>query len=613
MALRHRLAPPETTTRTHAMKSTSILIGVLSAILLAGPAGISIARADRVYIGFKPGQKNAARGLVQQSGGKVHHEFDRLNAMATTLPNAALAGIRNNPNVEFIEDDPPRYLYGCSMPTEGVPYGLDDVQATDPSFDTQNGAGIKIGIIDTGLFTGHSDFAGVPMTGYPGGTYPTAWNTDRNGHGTHVTGTIAAALNGSGVVGVSPGVAIHMVKVFGDDGGWIYSSSLLNAAQQCQSAGCRIISMSLGGGTRSRTEETGFQNLYNAGILLVAAAGNAGNSTLSFPAGYGSVISVAAVDSASSVASFSQYNSDVELSGPGVGVLSTVPYCDENTVTAASTSVSGRHVEFSGRGTATAALVDGGLADAINSNWQGRIVLVERGSISFYDKVMNVQRSGGLACIIYNTVANEELYATLGSGNSSTIPAMGLTQAQGLLLKGLVGTTTTVNSAVNFETSGWDVYSGTSMATPHVSAVAALIWSAAPTKSNANIRSALNATALDLGAAGRDASYGYGLVQAKAALDYLAPPGGDLQAPVISNVSSAIVNSKKGTFKITWNTDEPSTTVVILNGNRYPNTSMVTSHSMTFQGSKGVRYTYSVESADAAQNVATAGPLTHQN
>ncbi|HVE87272.1 MAG TPA: S8 family serine peptidase, partial [Myxococcales bacterium] len=69
--------------------------------------------------------------------------------------------------------------------------------------------------------------------------------------------------------------------------------------------------------------------------------------------------------------------------------------------------------------------------------------------------------------------------------------------------------------------SGYEAWDGTSMATPHVSGVAALIWSAYPTKTATQVRAALQNTARDLGAAGRDNAYGYGLVQAKAALDYL--------------------------------------------------------------------------------------------
>lgn len=117
-------------------------------------------------------------------------------------------------------------------------------------------------------------------------------------HGTHVFGTIAAVDNGLGVVGVNPNkqLKLHIVKVFGQDGAWTYSSTLANAANKCGAAGANVITMSLGGGARSITEQRAFDSLQTKGVLSIAAAGNDGNSKTSYPAGYGSVMSVAAVD-----------------------------------------------------------------------------------------------------------------------------------------------------------------------------------------------------------------------------------------------------------------------------------------------------------------------------
>ena len=608
------------------MNRPTISVWSAAALLLATTVLVNAADTSRVYVQFRPGQKNTARGLVQQAGGNIHHEFDSLNALATTLPTAALAAIRNNPTVLLVEDDPPRYMLGCDMPEEQIPYGVDAVRATalwdanddgviDPGASI--GLGIKIGIIDSGVFTGHSDFAGVTMSGYADGWTGTDWDTDAFGHGTHVTGTIVAQLNGSGVVGASPGVSIHMVKVFDyyedpDDWFstgvyWVYSSTLLDAAQRCQAAGCRIINMSLGGAAPSQTEDAGFAQLYNAGVLLVASAGNAGDTSISYPAGYSSVISVAALDQNYAVAGFSQQNSDVELAAPGVDVVSTVPYCVVNSVSGNGFDYPGNPIDFAALGGATGILVNGGLGDVVNPAWAGKIVLVQRGSILFSEKVMNVQNSGGLACVIYNNVPGD--FTGYLSGGPSFIPAIGVSQENGQALLARLGQTTTVHTGAYTDVSGWDVYSGTSMAAPHVCAVAALYWSADPTKSNAQIRQTLTATALDLGEAGRDNATGYGLVQAK--------PGGtipdDTFPPVISGVTSSIVNAKKGTFKITWTTDEPATSVVIVSGKTYSDTSLVTSHSRTFSGRKRMKYTYYVSSADAAGNQATAGPFTHQN
>lgn len=603
------------------MKSQNFLARPVLASVLGLSLATSLWAADeRVYVAFKPSQKGVAKGLIQNAGGKIHFEFDSLNTIATTLPGAAVAALAKNPNIDFVEQDPPRFLFAAG---EQIPYGIDLVQASavwDPDNNgidagAPTGSGIKIGVIDSGVFTGHEDLAGVNLSGYAGNL---PWNQDGSGHGTHVVGTIAAAgYNGKGVVGVSPGTAsIYMVRVFGDDGAWSYSSSLLNAAQQCQAAGCKIISMSLGGGRASRTEQNGLNAIYNNGngILLIAAAGNDGTTATSYPAGYGSVVSVAALDSAKAVADFSQKNADVELAAPGVGVLSTVPYSEINTATAGSATFEGGHIEFAARGSATGALVDGGLGDTTGA-WSGKVVLIQRGGVSFYDKVINAQNGGAAAVIIYNN-ASGNFAGTLGAGNTSTIPAISVSDTDGAALLLLAGQSVTVSSTLTVNTSGYAFYDGTSMATPHVSGVAALVWSAKPTATAGQIRSTLQNTAEDLGTAGRDSSYGFGLVRAKAAIESLGGGGGgggDVTAPVISNVGASVVNAKQGTFKITWTTNEGATSVVTLNGSVYTDTALVTAHSMSFRGTKGATYTYSVSSTDAAGNGSSSGPFTFIN
>jgi len=573
---------------------------------------------SRVYVVFKEGQKAAVKNLVLQAAGQIHYEFDELRAIAATLPTPALEGLGRNPNIELIEEDPPR-----SMSGQTVPYGIDMVQARDVwdaiprdgvvDVGAPTGFGLIIGVIDSGVYVAHEDLAGVSISGEPDG-----WYNDLCHHGTHVVGTIAAANNDKGVLGVTPGaVSIYMVKVFGDDCSWTYSSSLVNAAQKCQQHGAKIISMSLGGSVASGTEQTAFDNLYAQGILSVAAAGNGGNTAISYPAGYGSVVSVAAIDQNQVVASFSQKNADVELAAPGVGVLSTVPYTTDK-LTVEGTDYLANHIENAAYGSVTAALVDGGRATSPNASWSGKVVLVERGDITFYEKVQNVQASGGLAAAIYNN-APGNFSGTLGTGNSSTIPAISLSQEDGAVLLGKLGSLAAVDARLPQVGSGYAFFDGTSMATPHVSAVAALVWSSDLTKSNAQIRDALQKTAKDLGAAGRDTSYGYGLVQAKAALDYLknggGGSGGDVTPPVISNVQAQKVN-KSGLFRITWTTDEPSTSVVTFTSGAtgtYSDSTLVTSHSMSLHGKNGVTYNFVVRSTDAAGNTATSGPYTYKN
>ncbi|NLD45283.1 MAG: S8 family peptidase, partial [Chloroflexi bacterium] len=272
------------------------------------------------------------------------------------------------------------------------------------------GAGRTVCIIDTGYQQSHEDLPDA-AGGYS--QVDASWSTDGYGHGTHVGGTIAAQNNGLGVVGVTPGtVGLYIIKIFNDSGRWTTSSDLVDALNRCVAAGSNVVSMSLGGGSYVSNENAAFAAAYAGGVLSVAAAGNDGNTSYSYPASYASVVSVAAVSSSKTLASFSQRNDQVELAAPGVSVLSTYP------------------------------------------------------------------------------------------------------------------------------PNGYAYMSGTSMATPHVSAVAALIWSANPSWSAAQIRGAMQATAEDLGAAGRDTSFGYGLVRAKLALDYLG--GG---TPPVNNAPSVSISS----------------------------------------------------------------------
>jgi len=484
----------------------------------------------RVLVEFQPGKKVAVSNALSAAGAQFHYTFDDLNTFAVSVPAAALDGLSHNPNIVSIEEDAPRFLYGEG---QTVPYGIDAVQARDVWDADRNGviddgaptgAGRLVCVIDSGLKTSHEDFAGVNIVG----GYPSGWNNDTCGHGTHVAGTIAAANNSLGVVGVTPGgVSLYIVKVFdGADCGWTYSSTLANAANQCAAAGANIISMSLGGTTKTKTEESTFANLYSQGILSVAAAGNDGNTRLSYPASYASVMSVAAVDANNVVADFSQQNSAVEISAPGVGVLSTVPWLSVSSVSVDGASYEANHIEYAPYASASGTLVDGGLCTS-NGAWNGQVVLCQRGDISFYDKVMNVQNSGGTAAVIYNNEPGNFL-GTLGEGSTSAIPAISISQEDGAyLVANKLGNSANVSSTFDANGSGYEAWDGTSMATPHISGLAALIWSSDTTKTNAEIREAITSTALDLGAAGKDNAYGYGLAQAYAAWQYLGGGGVD--------------------------------------------------------------------------------------
>jgi len=456
-------------------------------------------------------------------------------------------------SVELMEEDPRRYPLGLYTPSggrirqiPGIPglrqKGTPTVEAELPELAPQvtpwgipkvqgdlvrdvNGQTKKVCIVDSGYNLNHEDLPGISrVTGEPKG-----WDVDLCSHGSHVAGTIAAVNNNIGVIGLTDYTPLHIVQVFGSNCSWVYASSLIAACQSCQTAGAKIISMSLGGAGRSTEEDNGFTALNNAGILSIAAAGNNGSPTQSFPASYTAVVSVAATDSANNKASFSQYNAQVEISGPGVSVLSTVHmgsgdmasfYAGGNpgTYTQAFALAGDTPATESPRGTTPyVALVDCGLGTAVCSGASGKICWIKRGTNAFSDKVLNCEKGGGLAAVIYNNVSGT-FTGTLANV-PTLIPSVTISGEDGNATQSKVGQL----ASVSVNKDNYMYYDGTSMATPHVSGVAAVVWSHHPLCTNTQIRNALNAATIKLpaGSTTRNNNFGYGLVQAKAAIDYL--------------------------------------------------------------------------------------------
>jgi len=167
---------------------------------------------------------------------------------------------------------------------ESIPWGInnifddqlpdwDAIVGTDRSSDA-----IKVCVIDSGYNKAHEDLPnGADASGSFGAD--DNWDQDACQHGSHVAGTMLALNNNVGVVGVFPGQEPLIVKVFGGDGAshacaWTWSSNLIVAMQRCQAEGAKVINMSLGGGGYSQTANDAIDEMYNNGMLLVAAAGS---------------------------------------------------------------------------------------------------------------------------------------------------------------------------------------------------------------------------------------------------------------------------------------------------------------------------------------------------
>ncbi len=205
------------------------------------------------------------------------------------------------------------------QPDQTITWGITAVKASSAS---NRGLGVKVCVIDTGIDKTHPDLNSnkIQALGVPGLRNK---SNDDNGHGTHVSGTIAAQDSAIGVVGVSPDVNLISVKALNRQGSG-YSSDLANAIDLCVSQGARVINASWGSATNSSVISSAVLRAYNAGVYFVAAAGNESGS-VSYPGALSQSIAISAVDSSMNFANFSNYGIQVDYTAPGVDVLSTLP------------------------------------------------------------------------------------------------------------------------------------------------------------------------------------------------------------------------------------------------------------------------------------------------
>jgi subtilisin len=360
---------------------------------------------------------NGAGGLSIEDQ-VVGYDVDRYEApiVSAQLNQSEIQTLRADNNVAKVEDDvvchaasfgPYRHLQieeeACPA-AETIPDGVKQVYA-DQAWSISKGKGIGVAVLDTGIDFNHPDL----KANYAGGVsfVPGTTPMDDQGHGTHCAGVIAAAQNGSGVVGVAPEASLYAVKVLDKDAKGLFSWCIAGIDWCMRQQGIHIINMSLGCESTPTALELICDLAWKNGQLIVSGAGNQdGNpvppqqSNVDYPARYKNVIAVSSIDRSNVIAPNSARGCEVGLCAPGVCIQSTFP---------------------------------------------------------------------GGKC-----------------GNLS----------------------------------------GTSVACPHVAGVAALAWGAhlSPHTTNEQIWGLLASTADDLGKTGRDSSYGYGRVNAKAAVYASFPP-----------------------------------------------------------------------------------------
>lgn len=273
------------------------------------------------------------------------------------LPNAFAAEVKGDMSIlDVLKDDvfadPPRETLhikesiqvhrNLQSSGQAIPYGIAMVKAIDV-WDKYNNKGenVRVCVMDTGINRDHPDLDEDRLFGYEGNDLVQPWWRDLDGHGTHVSGTIAASDNNQGVVGVAPGAEIFTARVFSTNG-LFYSSNIITALQACKDGGAQVISMSFGGPYAMSYERQAYEDLHQKfGIITVAASGNTGGTDFLYPASYDNVISVGSVNWNADLSSFSTRNSKVDVAAPGSSILST--YSDSY-ASISGTSMSCPHV-----------------------------------------------------------------------------------------------------------------------------------------------------------------------------------------------------------------------------------------------------------------------------
>ncbi len=318
------------------------------------------AQASQKIVSFEHAYKS---GAIEKSiagiGGQVTKKFDLVDALVAVFPdNIKDASIYSLPGVTNVDEDRylrwieavPSSMAAAPLPSvedalrmirtgEGwdapalpeakadpdpaiakeIPWGVKRVNAA-AAWDYTMGEGVKVAVIDTGIDYNHPDLAPVYKGGYnavtPGGT-----PLDDQGHGTHVSGTVAAARDLKGVVGVAPKVELYVVKVLDKNGSGQYSW-IVDGIEWAIKNGVKVINMSLGGRTGTDALAQVMKKAKEAGVAVVCAAGN-DSGPVNYPAKYPEAIAVSASDSSDRLASFSSKGPEIVVIAPGVSVYST--------------------------------------------------------------------------------------------------------------------------------------------------------------------------------------------------------------------------------------------------------------------------------------------------
>ena len=279
-----------------------------------------------------------AAGLARAHGASLRFTYtSAIKGFAATMSAAAAEAIARNPQVAYVEQD---QVYSINTTQSSATWGLDRIDQRSRPLSgtytyTRTGSGVRAYIIDTGIYTSHTQFGSRASNVYDafGGN-----GSDCNGHGTHVAGTV-----GSSTYGVAKAALLRGVRVL-DCSGNGATSGIISAIDWVRANHIKpaVANMSLGGGYSSSLN-TAAANLHNAGVFLAVAAGNENQDACNVsPASAAYVFTTASSTSSDYKSSFSNWGSCVEAYAPGSSITSTWNNGGTNTIS--GTSMASPHV-----------------------------------------------------------------------------------------------------------------------------------------------------------------------------------------------------------------------------------------------------------------------------
>ncbi|MCO7225335.1 S8 family serine peptidase [Pleionea sp. CnH1-48] len=366
--------------------ATALALGLTASVEAAnGKVDVIVTLKSEFSVGNHANNKGKAKGIAASLGLSPKHTYgSALFGFAASVPEARLASLRNHPQVASVEIDvihkvpepeiqkgKPGNGGGGSNP-QTTPWGVSRVGADNNS---NEGAGMHVYVLDTGVDSDHADIAGNLGNGFAaqkckGRSCNQNWDDD-HGHGTHVAGSIAAIDNGIDVVGVASEVTIHPVKICSSRGSCPSSSTIAGldwVVSEVQARGqAAVANLSIGGagsvnGNCTNSGHSGndayyeaYCNARNAGVVVVVAAGNSSADAQNYtPAGFSdAVITVSSAKQGDDWNGFSNWGNNsanwtsnqsapVAIAAPGGSILSL--RAGGGTTTMSGTSMASPHV-----------------------------------------------------------------------------------------------------------------------------------------------------------------------------------------------------------------------------------------------------------------------------